>query len=69
MASSANKAKARRILRRAFLTCLYGKARKLAARFPRHGGTSGTTLDPQGSATRAQAAAMLQRFCENIAAR
>ncbi len=32
------------------------------------GGTSGTTLEPQGSATRAQAAAMLQRFCENIAA-
>ena len=30
-------------------------------------GTSGTTLDPQGSAVRAQAAAMLQRFCENIA--
>lgn len=30
-------------------------------------GTSGTTLDPQGSATRAQIAAMLQRFCETIA--
>ena len=30
-------------------------------------GTSDTTLDPKGSATRAQVAAMLMRFCENIA--
>ena len=29
--------------------------------------TSDTTLDPKGSATRAQMAAMLQRFCETIA--
>src|SRR5699024_840496 len=28
-------------------------------------GTSGTTLTPGGSATRAQAAVMLMRFCEN----
>lgn len=27
-------------------------------------GTSSTALEPRGSATRAQAAAMLQRFCE-----
>ena len=27
---------------------------------------SDNKLDPQGSATRAQAAAMLQRFCENV---
>ena len=30
------------------------------------GGTSPTTLAPQGTATRAQAAAMLMRFCEQI---
>ena len=30
-------------------------------------GMTESTLDPQGSATRAQVAAMLQRFCENIA--
>ena len=30
-------------------------------------GTSGTTLDPQGSAIRAQVAAMLMRFCVNAA--
>ena len=29
-------------------------------------GISATTLEPQGIATRAQAAAMLQRFCENV---
>ena len=32
-------------------------------------GTSETTLDPKGTATRAQAAAMLQRFCEQYEAR
>ena len=31
-------------------------------------GTSGATLTPQGQATRAQAAAMLMRFCERAAA-
>lgn len=31
-------------------------------------GTSGTTLSPAGSATRAQAAVILARFCQNIAA-
>ena len=30
-------------------------------------GTSGTTLSPQGSATRAQAAMVLTRFCRNVA--
>ena len=30
-------------------------------------GVTGTTLDPQGSATRAQVATILMRFCENIA--
>lgn len=30
-------------------------------------GVTGTTLDPQGSATRAQVAAILMRFCEGIA--
>lgn len=30
-------------------------------------GTSSTTLSPQGSATRSQAATILMRFCENIA--
>ena len=29
-------------------------------------GTSESTITPQGEATRAQVAAMLQRFCENI---
>ncbi|MBQ1501733.1 MAG: S-layer homology domain-containing protein [Firmicutes bacterium] len=31
-------------------------------------GMTGTTLSPQGSATRAQAAAILHRFCEDVAA-
>ena len=31
-------------------------------------GTSGTTLSPAGSATRAQASVILARFCQNIAA-
>ena len=30
-------------------------------------GVTGTTLDPQGSATRAQVATILMRFCEDIA--
>ena len=30
-------------------------------------GISSTVLDPQGSATRAQVATILMRFCENIA--
>ena len=30
-------------------------------------GTSATTLSPKGSATRAEAAALLMRFCENVA--
>ena len=29
-------------------------------------GTTATTLEPQGTATRAQAAAMLMRFAENL---
>ncbi|WP_374049918.1 MULTISPECIES: S-layer homology domain-containing protein [unclassified Sedimentibacter] len=29
-------------------------------------GTTNTTLEPQGSATRAQVATILMRFCENI---
>ena len=29
-------------------------------------GTSGTTLSPQGSATRAQVAVILTRFCQNV---
>ena len=31
------------------------------------GGVSATTLQPQGSATRAQVATILMRFCENVA--
>ena len=30
-------------------------------------GVTESTLEPQGNATRAQVATMLQRFCENIA--
>ena len=29
-------------------------------------GVTSTTIDPQGTATRAQAAAMLMRFMENV---
>ena len=31
-------------------------------------GVTGTTLDPQGSATRAQVATILMRFCQDTAA-